>query len=232
MSRFAITDIHGCRESFRQLLEKINFQPSDELFLLGDYIDRGPDSKGVIDDIIQLQESGYSIVCLKGNHELGMLDSRTNLKLRRNWMISWGGLQTIESFDALDMDDVDPLYYEFMEGLGYFVVLHDYILVHAGLDFSKEKPLEDKQGMLWIRRWRDTVDRDWLDGKVIVHGHTPIGKEAIELQMNCLNEMPVIDIDGGCVYKCQEERGYLVALNLDTRELSFQECVDEVAFRT
>lgn len=228
MSRFAITDIHGCRESFRQLLEKINFQPNDELYLLGDYIDRGPDSKGVIDDIIHLQQSGYCIVCLRGNHEQAMLESRTNLKLRRSWVTSWGGLQTVESFDALDMKDIDGSYYEFMEDLPYFIELHDYVLVHAGLDFSKKEPLKDKQGMLWIRRWRETVDQDWLDGKVIVHGHTPISKETIELQMDCLDEIPVIDIDGGCVYKGQEERGYLVALDLDSRELHFQECVDLV----
>ncbi|MEL6721291.1 MAG: metallophosphoesterase, partial [Bacteroidota bacterium] len=56
MAKYAISDIHGCSKSFQALLEKINFSPKDELYLLGDYIDRGPDSKGVIDHVLSLKE--------------------------------------------------------------------------------------------------------------------------------------------------------------------------------
>lgn len=74
MRRFAISDIHGCLRSFRALLEEINFSKEDTLYLLGDYIDRGPDSKGVIDHIWKLQKEGYTVHCLRGNHEQMLLN--------------------------------------------------------------------------------------------------------------------------------------------------------------
>lgn len=75
MKKYAITDIHGCNKTFQALLDKIAFTTADALYLLGDYIDRGPDSKGVFDTIFNLQETGHSVHCLRGNHEAMFLDS-------------------------------------------------------------------------------------------------------------------------------------------------------------
>ena len=72
---YAISDIHGCSQTFTELLNKISFSTNDTLYLLGDYIDRGPGSIQTIDKIIQLQSSGYNIKCLRGNHEQMMLNS-------------------------------------------------------------------------------------------------------------------------------------------------------------
>lgn len=69
MPQYAITDLHGCARTFRALLDKIRFSKEDELYLLGDYINRGPDSKGVIDHILELRESGHTVHCLRGNHQ-------------------------------------------------------------------------------------------------------------------------------------------------------------------
>ena len=66
MRKFAISDIHGCLKSFEALLDKIQLSTSDELYILGDYIDRGPDSKGVIDYIWKLEQEGYAVKCLRG----------------------------------------------------------------------------------------------------------------------------------------------------------------------
>ncbi|MEO0876095.1 MAG: metallophosphoesterase, partial [Bacteroidota bacterium] len=66
MRKFAISDIHGCLKTFEALLDQIQFTTQDELYLLGDYIDRGPDSKGVIDLIWKMQADGYQVKCLRG----------------------------------------------------------------------------------------------------------------------------------------------------------------------
>lgn len=72
---FAIADIHGCYSTFCALLDQIMLTREDELYLLGDYIDRGPDSKKVVDLIIQLQADGFAVKPIMGNHEQMLLDS-------------------------------------------------------------------------------------------------------------------------------------------------------------
>jgi serine/threonine protein phosphatase 1 len=73
---FAIGDIHGCNDAFHQMLfTEIKVSKDDEIYCIGDYIDRGPDSKGVVDTIISLQRSGFRIHTLRGNHEQMMIDS-------------------------------------------------------------------------------------------------------------------------------------------------------------
>jgi len=82
MKKYVISDIHGCAKTFKALVDRISFSREDELYLLGDYIDRGPDSKGVIDHIWDLLETGYTVHCLTGNHEqmfLHAIDARDEL---------------------------------------------------------------------------------------------------------------------------------------------------------
>ncbi len=78
--KIVIGDIHGCNLTFNSLLfEHLNIYPEDEIFLFGDYIDRGPDSKGVINTILSLKENGYQISTLRGNHEQMMMESTNNV---------------------------------------------------------------------------------------------------------------------------------------------------------
>ena len=77
--------------------------------------------------------------------------------------------------------------------------------------------------MMWIRPWQMNIDKVWLNGRVVVHGHTPTDRSTIETQLTFLNERPMIDIDAGCVF---HKLGYLCALDLTNRELHFQESVD------
>jgi serine/threonine protein phosphatase 1 len=72
--RFAATDLHGCLRTFRYLVEEeLRLLPTDHLYLLGDYVNKGPDSGGVLDYVMQLQSTGYQIHCLRGNHEHELL---------------------------------------------------------------------------------------------------------------------------------------------------------------
>ncbi len=221
MTRFAISDIHGCVQTFKALLQKINFTKQDELFLLGDYIDRGPDSRGVIDHIWDLQNEGFKVNCLRGNHEQMLLDEVLKINEWYN-----GEPATLASFGVNQNIDIPETYIEWMKGLEYYFELEDYILVHAGLNFLRKDPLADLKEMMWIRRWYDQIDRDWLGKRIIVHGHTPITKREVENYLKIIDQLPVIDIDAGCYYET-EGFGNLCALNLDRRELIFQANLDK-----
>ena len=110
MRRFAITDIHGCAQTFKALLNRISFSKDDVLYLLGDYIDRGPDSRGVIDHIWKLQKEGYQVHCLRGNHEQMLLDEVASKNV---WYK--GEHATLQSFNANSNKDIPKAYIEWME---------------------------------------------------------------------------------------------------------------------
>lgn len=225
MRRFAISDIHGCARTFGLLLNKIELTPEDELYLLGDFIDRGPDSKGVLDRIIQLRELGYKIHCTLGNHEEMLLQAtQSNQHVEQVWWFN-GGEATLNSFNAAFIKDIPQVYMDFIDAMHICLILEDYILVHAGLNFNCPDPLEDTAPMIWIRDWYGDIDRRWLGDKIIVHGHTPIPESRIREHTAELAEIPVINIDNGCVYT-RPGHHQLCALNLDTRELIFQPNVE------
>jgi len=219
MSRYAISDIHGCVNTFKSALQQINFSKEDELYLLGDYIDRGPDSKAVIDYIWDLQNRGHHVFCLKGNHEEMMLEGLTKFQTQSAWK-KHGGRETLASFEATEIGTVPYQYMEWMHKLPHFIEVDNYILVHAGLNFKVNDPLDDKQGMLWSRHWYHEIRKDWLRGRIIVHGHTPINQNEVKASLSILDEILALNIDNGCVYD-RPGQGQLCVFNMDTRELLF-----------
>lgn len=222
--KYAISDIHGCLKTFKQLLKKIDFNKTDELFLLGDYIDRGPNSKGVIDFIWELSEKGFTINCLRGNHEQMLLTAYHEPKKLKHWEIN-GGLTTLESFHIKEISQIPRDYIDWIHTLHFYTLVDNYILVHAGLNFKIDQPLDDRYSMLWIRKWHDQIDKKWLGNNMIVHGHTTQTKQKIEsylLQEKCL----VIDIDGGCVFSHKKDKGHLCAFDLSNQVLHFQKNID------
>jgi serine/threonine protein phosphatase 1 len=230
MNRYAIGDIHGCLKTFQTLLEQINYSTADELILLGDYVDRGPDSKGVFDHIFHLREKGHNVVCLRGNHEQMLLDVKKDDKGRKSWL-NHGGVQTLMSFDAETVHDIPNQYIDFMIDLPSFYITEDFIFVHGGLNFKRKDPFQDEYAMLWERAWYNEVNYKWLDKKIIVHGHTPSTKEDIEDMGKYIKLNQYINLDCGCfVSQRRADMGFLTALNLDTHELYFQKCIDDVIF--
>ncbi|MEM9884707.1 MAG: metallophosphoesterase family protein [Bacteroidota bacterium] len=225
MNRFAISDIHGCLKTFKALLEKINFSKADELFLLGDYIDRGPDSKGVIDHILELKAKGYLVHCLMGNHEELMIRGLKGDELALDIWLKNGGYQTIDSYFEDDAKDIPVEHLIFLNNLKYYFKIDHYYLVHAGLNFKLGEPLSDEKSMLWIRDWYGDLDQQWLGRRSIVHGHTPLPKAVIKQQHLELKNFPVLDIDCGCVYN-RMGLGYLCAFNLNTKSLTFQKNIE------
>jgi len=213
---FAIGDIHGCKKTFEKLLdEKIQIQKEDAVYCIGDYIDRGEDSKGVIDLIIQLRNEGYNIYALRGNHEQMMLDAIGNKKALRLWLDN-GGKQTLESFRMKSLDNLPDQYFSFLNATEFYLQKDNYIFAHAGLNFNNEDIFEDKEAMLWERNFYP--QQPVLKNRLLIHGHTPIPLAFILQQKgNCIN------IDGGCVYRNRPNFGNLVAINLSEKKFLIEE---------
>ncbi|QMU31255.1 metallophosphoesterase family protein [Adhaeribacter radiodurans] len=225
MSRYAISDMHGCAKTFRYLVEEsIKLQPTDQLFLLGDYIDRGPDTKGVIDFILELRAKGIAVTTLMGNHELMLLESLESDKYLLTWLRN-GGQATLASFNVQQVTDIPVTYLNFFNQLDFFTELDDYLLVHAGFNFQASNPFTDYESMVWIRNFK--LDKQFTNGRRIVHGHTPTGANQIKHSVT-RPIFPVINIDGGCVYSRPSGLGKLVALNLDTLEITMEDYREDV----
>ncbi len=223
--QFAISDIHGCTKTFQALLNQIEFTTNDELFLLGDYIDRGPDSKGVIDHIWKLQKEGATVTCLRGNHEQMMLDALTDPK----WLMVWlrnGGKNAIQSFGVESFRDIPEEYWTFIKNLHFFKEIENYILVHAGLDFFQNDPYANVHAMLWERQWYPNIDYEWLGDRYIVHGHTPVAKPYIEGCLITLEQQRCLDIDNGCFFFAHSQMNQLCAFDMTNKKLFFQENMD------
>ncbi len=228
--QWVIADIHGCAKSLKNLVEnQIQLKKSDELYLLGDYIDRGPDSKGVIDYIIGLQQKGFKVTPLKGNHEDVLLtcyaqDKKTNqphtiYDLKAGWF-KHGGKATLKSFGAESILEIPKKYIDFMAQLPHYTILDKFILVHAGFNFKLDNPFLDQRAMLWIKSFR--VDKSKTRNRRIIHGHIPHSLSKIKYQ---LKNADAISLDNGCVYE-EDGRGNLLALELNTLELKIQHNID------
>lgn len=212
--RFAIADIHGCSRTFRQLLQCIALTKEDQLYLMGDYIDRGPDSKGVLDTIMELLDKGYDLRPLMGNHEKLFLNAFRSFEDTNTWHWCGGGF-TLNSFDAKRPEDIPKIYLDFLAALPTIQVTDDYVLVHAGLHFRLPDPIKDTPDhfRLWERDY--TVMPELIGNRTLVVGHTVTDIHTIRKSLN----NPLIRLDNGCYDKGHVGFGSLVALDLDCRQI-------------
>jgi len=204
----------------------------DELFFLGDYIDRGPDSRGVLDYIRALQKDEFTVTALKGNHEdlvVELFDEELKSKIPWNFSFgnkkrdAWfmmGGRETLKSFGVDRPRDIPQDYIEWMRALPYYVLLENFVLVHAGLNFRNEDPFEDKLSMLWLRDYEIIPSR--IGNRRIIHGHMPVSMELIPLSLNS-RIYKFIDLDNGIYVQGRDGYGNLVALELNAMELVIQD---------
>lgn len=238
---WVIPDIHGCSRTLKALVENMILpEKSDHLIFLGDYIDRGPDSKGVIDYIIGLEEQGYHVTTLMGNHEdycltaweddqniKGFLGIVPKSKTQREWEL-YGGKQCIESFGVERPREIPDKYIEWMKKLKYFVELDKFIVVHAGFNFEEENPFDDKFSMLWIREFEVVPEK--INHKKLIHGHVPVNLEFIDMAVNN-PESNFIDIDNGVYFESRPGYGNLIALELNSMEYTAHSLLDTVDYK-
>lgn len=183
MRTFVIGDVHGCAKELKELYAKLPLQADDKLVFLGDYVDRGPESRRVVDFILGLERP---YVALKGNHEAEMLECLTS-EFPENlfeWLLLWGGEKTLLSYGVSPYrsgEDEEAIvarfskaipdqHKDFYKGLQVLYEDDNCICVHAGL--NPEFPADrDEKTLLWIR---DEFIESKVDfGKRVIFGHTP-----------------------------------------------------------
>lgn len=223
MTRYAIGDIHGGAKTFRALLGQLELTKQNRVYLLGDYIDRGPDSKGVLDYILHLQESGYDIRPLRGNHEDMLIRAfeETNDHFAINYMKAYGA-KLLRNFEISSITDLPDRYKQFLKDLPYILEDGRFIFVHACLDMSREFPITEtpEETMLWGNGGFFS-DND-IEGRTIISGHTIRSVEKITASLTKSH----IQIDNGAFCNYPPDNGNLVALNLDEMKLIFQPWLD------
>lgn len=210
---YAVGDIHGCAAELDVLLRALPVDPDDTIAFVGDYIDRGHESRAVIDRLIALRDSGaVRTVFLRGNHEDMCL---SYLGRGGHWGESWhlnGGVATLRSYgadgrasgpEALRAFPKEHL--EFLESLLPYWITDRWLLVHAGIRPDRPLAEQDEEDLYWIRE--EFIANPHPLPQTIVFGHTP--------SRNVLVQLPYkIGIDTGCVYG-----GRLTAVELESRSV-------------
>ncbi|MEX0644907.1 MAG: metallophosphoesterase family protein, partial [Parvularculaceae bacterium] len=188
---YAIGDIHGCADHLDSLLDKIAAEERAsgpaQLIFLGDYVDRGPDSRGVIDRLLEIRRSRPQTIFLKGNHEAVFLDFLADPYEARDWL-DWGGADTLASYGvegaARAPDDLaDEMksrlpadHLGFLEGLELMRAFGDYLFVHAGVRPGVPLAKQEERDLLWIRGEFHNAPPELRPDKIVVHGHHPMRK--------------------------------------------------------
>lgn len=216
----AIGDIHGCVLSAQALIKKLEPWKDRTFVFIGDYIDRGPGSRQVVDFLIDFQKN-HDCIMLRGNHEQLLLDAynTNNTKL---WLYN-GGNTTLKSYGD-DLTDIPFEHNLFYNETRIFHDTEDYFFVHAGLppEVTIKEHINSKNGQekfLWERSHLKADKNNWE--KTVVFGHTPDARPVVKPNM--------IGIDTGCVYKKIPGMGNLTAVLLPEQEFIQQECVDNVS---
>jgi serine/threonine protein phosphatase 1 len=185
---YAVGDIHGSLDKLRALVEACREHANGQAFrfvFLGDYIDRGPDSAGVLRFMMSLQaDLPKQIIALKGNHEAWALSLLDGTMPVSGWLRN-GGAATLASYGAKDIGDLPRAHLDWMHSLRLSYDDGRRFFVHAGVNPEKPLDAQDEQDLLWIRLPFLTDERDY--GRLIVHGHTPLSEGAPELRGNRLN---------------------------------------------
>jgi serine/threonine protein phosphatase 1 len=192
---YAIGDIHGSLPKLRRLIAQCEQhaagRPATFVFL-GDYIDRGPQSAGVIRFVIDLQSRlGNRVIALTGNHEAMVLDVVDGTTPEEFWL-QQGGAETLLSYRVASAGQIPPADLDWMRSLPVGYDDGRRFFVHAGID--PERPLadQDRSDLIWIREPFLSAIGDY--GRLVVHGHTPLESDRPDVRSNRVN------IDTGAVF--------------------------------
>jgi serine/threonine protein phosphatase 1 len=200
MKCYVVGDIHGCADELKCMIESLPLATTDRLVFLGDYVDRGPDSKGVVTYLIGLQKNApQEFVFLKGNHE-DMLLSYLGFQGRYGEMFLFnGGEATLTSYGVSSRrDPTDKIraalpenHLEFFAALKPYYIAGEFLCVHAGINPTKVLALQTEEELFWIR---DTfIMQPHPLPYTVVFGHTPHREVLCDLPYK-------IGLDTGLVY--------------------------------
>jgi serine/threonine protein phosphatase 1 len=202
--KIAIGDIHGCFRALSSLLDAVAPAADDLLVVLGDYVDRGPESREVIDRLLELQRQCCLIV-LTGNHELMMLRGLEDKAERRFWL-DFGGGPTLDSYGGR-LENIPAAHLQFLRGGRDYYETESHLFVHA--NYQPETPLDQQsETILMWTHLHLRVPPPHVSGKTVIVGHTP----QVDGEVLDLGHLICID-----TYCCGG--GWLTALEVQTREV-------------
>lgn len=169
MRTLAIGDIHGCSTALENLWDFAGITRSDRVVFLGDYVDRGPKSKDVIDFIISRKSEG-KVICLRGNHEAVMLEALVDRSVMQRWCSpTYGGEATLDSYHARSFSDIPEAHWEFLKETRRTFETDSHIFVHANLD--PDRPVKDQTDLTLMWSFFDHA-KPHQSGKVMIWGHS------------------------------------------------------------
>ena len=204
MRVLAIGDVHGCLGQLDDLLAWVDPTRADDLVFLGDYVDRGPDTRGVLNRLIELKQA-RPVVCLRGNHEVMMLAARDGGRSDRKMWLGVGGVQALGSYGPAPgvtgtLDDVPGGHWEFLEN--ELVPYHEtdrFIFVHAGVTYS-DKMDEQPSSVLYWEFLGDQMMH--YSGKQVICGHS-----------SQRSGLPKVIPGAVCIDTCAYSGGWLTCLD-------------------
>ena len=200
MRCYVIGDIHGCFDELRYLVEALPLEVGDRLVFLGDYVDRGPNSKGVLSYILELQQrEDLDLICLKGNHE-DMFLAYLGLSGQHGDMFLYnGGYATLISYGISSNQTplseitarISSEHINFLKSLRTYFIMPPYICVHAGINPAKSLSKQTDTDLLWIRD--EFIHNPHSLPYTVLFGHTPRNSVLFDLPYK-------IGLDTGLVY--------------------------------
>lgn len=221
---YAVGDVHGCKSHMIHLLGAIEghrrgYVGRTHLVFLGDLVDRGPDSSGVLEHLLSTELPADEVTFIMGNHDEIMLDCYDGNADRYSMWLQFGGQETMASYGvsakelhSSDFDlnaamkrSVPPSHIEFLRSFQDTLRLGDFVFVHAGIRPGTPLELQTPADLRWIRAEFLTDERD--HGFTVVHGHTIVPK--------IVRRRNRIGVDTGCY-----RTGILAALILEGKDTS------------
>ncbi|BDD03989.1 metallophosphoesterase family protein [Aureibacter tunicatorum] len=171
MPIYAIGDIHGSLRALKTIFKQGIIQTDDKVVFLGDYIDRGPDSKGVIDWLINNQKN-HDFEFILGNHEIMMKAAKMSPVRLKEWL-HFGGANTLESYHINNtenwMDIISPSHWDFIDSCLDYLEIKDFIFIHAGLEAGKNLNEQNKHHLFW-KKYENP--KAYNSTKTVICGHT------------------------------------------------------------
>jgi serine/threonine protein phosphatase 1 len=202
----AIGDIHGCDAALAAIVDAVEPTPSDTIITLGDYIDRGPASRQVIDRLIALGQR-CELITLLGNHEVMMLRAlEKTIGASESWL-RCGGRQALASYGG-SLDNVPFEHIEFLNNLLDYHETPQHIFVHANYYHDSEMDEQPQYHSIWQHLDEPMIPPPHMSGKTVFVGHTP------QLTGEVLDLGHVVCIDTACVMG-----GWLTAIDVNTRQV-------------
>ncbi len=188
----AVGDIHGQLTMLNRLLDDVQPQATDQFVFLGDYIDNGNDSRGVVERLIEFKQDFPQTIYIRGNHDQLLLDALVEMGLRKAQrlrelssgyspeslltdtaiFLSNGGQETLESYHINNLTALPRNHVDFLETTRFYWQYGRYVFVHAGLEEGVPLERQDPYVLLW-----DRFNPPGQDGMIHVVGHTPTGGE-------------------------------------------------------